>query len=123
MHMSVFGEKLKLKVDLHDYTKEELASGEIVVEVDLDDHDLINIDDAEDVIDVGEFISDLDDETLEDELRKRHRMFEMDNFTEFSRKAIEKSRDSAKEFLCDILGLMYTVPVETVLEEVERRMR
>lgn len=120
--MSVFGEKLKLIVDLHDYTKEELASGEIVVEVDLDDYDLINIDEAEDVIDTDEFISNLDDDTLEDELRKRHLYFEMENYVDFSRNAIEKSPDSCKTFLCDILGLMYSVPVETIMDEVKRRL-
>lgn len=120
--MSVFGEKLKLKVDLHDYTKEELASGEIVVEVDLDDHDLINIDEAEDVIDTDEFISNLDDESLVDELKKRHLYFEMENYVDFSRNAIEKSPDSCKTFLCDILGLMYSASVETIMDEVKRRL-
>lgn len=120
--MSVFGKTITVTVNLDDYSKTELATGEIDVEIDLDDYGLIKTKDAEECIDKYDFISKLDDEDLVDELKKRHLYFEMENYVDFSRNAIEKSPDSCKTFLCDILGLMYSVPVETIMDEVKRRL-
>lgn len=121
--MSAFGNTIMIIVYLSDYDKEELATGEIEVEVDLDDYNLIHCDKAKDVIDTYEFLSDLDDDELYGELKRRHMEFEMENYIDFSRDEIETSPDRCKTFLCDILGLMHTVPVETILEEIESRLR
>lgn len=80
-------------------------------------------------IDIDEYLDEAKTSALEEELAKRKdsRFYKMkvrtlDELHAVARAQMEKNRATAREFLCDILGLTHAVSTDDILTEIKNRI-
>lgn len=90
----------------------------------------VHVDEYIDVdIDIDEYLNEAKTSALEEELkgRKDSRFYQQkirtfDDLHRIARAQLEKNRNTAREFLCDILGLTHAVSTDDILNEIKNRI-
>lgn len=80
-------------------------------------------------IDIDEYLDEAKTSALEEELAKRKdsRFYKMkvrtlDELHNVARGQLERNKSTAREFLCDILGLTHAVSTDDILTEIKSRI-
>ena len=92
------------------------------VEVHVDEY--IDVD-----IDIDKYLGEANTSALEEELKRRKdsrlytiKVRTLDELHAVARAQMEKNRTTAREFLCDILGLTHAVSTDDILTEIKSRI-
>lgn len=80
-------------------------------------------------IDIDEYLNEAKTSALEEELAKRKDssfykvpVNTFETLNKVARAQLEKNRNTAREFLCDILGLTHAVSTDDILTEIKSRI-
>lgn len=90
----------------------------------------VHVDEYIDVdIDIDEYLDEAGTNELEEELAKRKdsrfyklKVRTLDELHNVARDQLERNKNTAREFLCDILGLTHAVSTDDILTEIKNRI-